>query len=198
MIQRVAPAFAAVAIASLFAGGPSRAGVQGKDTICWLGVGEWQLCMQGAEAYLTERPLPRKRYYARRSFVGWNRDRWTVSAPTIKTDGGKFLSYGLKGREPKVYLTEEKGNHTRWVFEIGERLRPSWKNSDFGYGPAGFTFKAIAAEGDFKGWYLGAEDAPEKGKGKEKEARRKITLVRQEKEAPLFTYAETFYYEGER
>jgi len=175
-----------------FGGGPSQGGFQGKDPVRWLGVGDWQLRGDESEPYLVLRPLPREDRLTERHC-------WAVSAPTIKAEAGKFLAYDLKGREPRVYLTREKGDHARWLFEVGERLRPGpKKKSSFKEGREGFTFKAIAAEGEFKGWYLAAEDAPKTEKDKKPAARKRLTLVRQAEKATLFSYVETNYFEDHK
>src|SRR4051812_36387391 len=157
MLRRVACSLVGVTAAFLAVVGTSSAGVQCKEYVCWLGAGDWQLREEQGEAYLIERPL-------RQRPARGNRHRWLVSAPTIKSErSDRFLAYSLKGREPKVYLSDEKGKHARWLFEIDKRLRPS-RDSDCKNGPVGFTFRVIAAEGEFRDWYLAAEDAPQGGK----------------------------------
>src|SRR5688500_18422863 len=96
----------------------SRAAIQGKDTVCWMGIDGWQLREVDGEPRLVE--------------FGWNkfdwrpkekRHRWYVGAPTITAESGKFLASDPAGREPSVRLTENKGAHTQWVFEIVSRLQ---------------------------------------------------------------------------
>jgi hypothetical protein len=182
MTRRVAWHLLALATAFLTTG-VAEAAVQGRDTVCWLGTGGWQLTEKEGEACLVESRwdrtdrLPRDRRYA-----------WYVSAPTIKGQSGKYLGGDPEGRRPSVRLLADKGATTRWVFEIVSTLQPgrSKEEPKLDEGPSGFTFRVKMAEGRFKGWYLAAED--------EGRAPRRLKLVRDVKEATVFTYIEENLY----
>jgi len=196
MKQRVAWQLLGPVAALLLFAGSFHAAIQGKVSTCWLGAGDWQLREGEKEARLVGFKWNRLDDVPR-----WKRDCWFVSAPTIKSESGKFLSYDLKGREPSVYLTKDKGDHTRWLFEIVERTRPqdaksAGKGSGIKEGADGYTFRVLAAEGRFKNWYLAAEDPPkeEKGRKGKEPARRRLTLVRGKKQATVFEYVETVYF----
>jgi hypothetical protein len=64
-------------------------------------------------------------------------------------------------------------------------------------GPSGFRFRVLVAEGLFKGWYLAAEETAsepkEEGKGKGPAVRR-LKLVRERRDATVFTYIEENYF----
>jgi hypothetical protein len=53
-------------------------------------------------------------------------------------------------------------------------------------GYEGMTFRAMAAEGPHKGWYLATKD---EGKGK-----KSLVLVREKKHAAVFKYVSTYYW----
>jgi hypothetical protein len=194
MRRRAAWKWAWVAAILLVMPGAGGAAIQGKDRVYWLGAGDWQLREVDGEVCLVESRLPRK---------DWSRDDqrhpWSVSAPTIKSAGGKFLSGDPEGRDPSVRLVAEKGPHTRWVFEFVDRLSPGRSEEESGRfkeGPAGFTFRVKLDEGPFKGWYLAAGDAvpaPKEGPGKKPPAKR-LRLVRGAREATVFTYVEENYF----
>jgi len=57
-------------------------------------------------------------------------------------------------------------------------------------GPEGFSFRVQAAEGEFKNWYLAAEEIPKDREG----AKRRLKLVRSKKQATEFEYVQTCYY----
>jgi hypothetical protein len=202
MIRRIAWSLIGP-LALLLVVGSIHGAIQRKISACWLGAGDWHLQEGEKDAHLVElagkaeASSPRRIRWDRVETsrdVKWKHDRWVVSAPTIKSETGKFLSYALKGREPAVYLTKDKGDHTRWVFEIVERVRPERsKSSDRNMkeGSEGFSFRVQAAEGQFKNWYLAAEDAP---KDKKEPVKRRLTLVRSKKQATEFEYVQTCYY----
>jgi hypothetical protein len=207
MRKRVTWRLAGLAAALFLIVGVSRAGIQIRDDVCWLGTegwqhtGGWQLrerdgepCLVEGEGYI--RSGWRHRLFARDRLKPAPH-RWYVSAPTIKAESGKFLAYGRKGREPKVYLAEDKGHHTRWLFEIVKELRPrETKGVDkYKQGPEGFTFRVIAAEGEFKNWYLAAEDPPkeEKERNDREPATRRLKLVRNKGMSTDFEYVSTYY-----
>jgi hypothetical protein len=195
MIRRVAwqPIGSLLALLLLLlAAGSFQAAIQGKTSASWLGTGGWQLREEGKEARLVEFEWNRVDLPAR-----WKRDCWFVSAPTIKSESGQLLAYGLKGREPSVYLSSDKeGDHTRWLFEVVERTCPwdakAGRGSGIKEGPEGFTFRVQAARGEFKSWYLAAEDPPKERKGKGP-VKRHLTLVREKKQATVFEYVKTVY-----
>ena len=176
--------------------GVVHAGIQRDVSARWLGTAGWELRDGGDGAYLAEGvdSTPHQIRWDRIDAAPkWHHHRWAVSAPTIQSDGGKFLSYSLKGRQPSVYLTKDKGDHTRWVFETVERMRPERaKSSDrkMKEGPEGYSFRVQAAEGEFKNWYLAAEEAPKDRRG----AKRRLTLVRSKKQATVFDYVQKCYY----
>jgi hypothetical protein len=200
MRQRVAWQLAGVAVVFLSAAGTSLAAVQGRDRVCWLGTGDWQLCEKDGGVCLVEShwdrsdSLPQNQWYP-----------WYVSAPTIKAASGKFLASDPAGRDPSVSLAGEKGANTRWVFEFVSQLRPGRakgqsKGDSFQEGPSGFTFRVKAAEGPFQDWYLAAEEGgsgPEKRKG-DGPVSRPLKLVPDVKKATAFTYIEENYYVGHK
>jgi hypothetical protein len=169
----------------LLAAGTSQAAVQGRDSVCWLGTGRWQLRQKGGEVYLVECPLPRRDWLPREK-----RHRWHVSAPTIKAESGKLLGYDPKGRDPSVRLVSEKGASSRWVFEVVSRLRPGPAREERGMkeGAAGFTFRVMAAEGPYRHWYLAAE-APSP-----RQTHRRLKLVRHRKNATVFEHVRDNYF----
>jgi hypothetical protein len=183
-----------VVLAAVFLAGAGIAGaaVQGRDRVYWLGTGDWQLCEKGGEVSLVESRwdrsdrLPKDR-----------RHEWSVSAPTIKSESGKFLGSDPDGRNPTVHLVGEKGGNTRWVFEFVTTLSPgrSREETRMKEGPSGFTFRVKLAEGPFKDWYLAAEAPPAQKDRKGKDpATRRLKLVRDVKAATVFTYIEENYF----
>src|SRR5262245_31846013 len=112
-MTRVAWQPVGLAAVLLLSAGTSQAAVQGRDSVCLLGTGDWQLREKGGEAHLVKCRWDRSNWLPREK-----RHRWYVSVPNIKAESGKLLAYGLKGREPSVYLATDKGDHTRWLFEI--------------------------------------------------------------------------------
>jgi len=201
MIRRIAwrqqpiGSLLALLLLLLAAGSFLQAAIQGTTSARWLGTSGWQLQEEGKEARLVEFEWNRVDLPAR-----WKRDCWFVSAPTIKSESGKLLAYGLKGREPSVYLSssDKEGDHTRWLFEVVERTRPrdaksAGKGSGIKEGPEGFTFRVQAARGEFKSWYLAAEDPPKVREG-EGRVKRRLTLVREKKQATVFEYVKTVYH----
>jgi hypothetical protein len=181
-----------VGIAGLFLLVPalSRAAVQGKDGVYWLGTGDWQLRENAGEVHLVQCPLPRDERLAKES-----RCKWIVSVPTIKAaESGNFLASDPDGRNPTVHLVGDKGANTKWVFEIVDRLSPGYSKEErhLKEGPEGFTFRVKLADGPFKDWYLAVE-GPEEGKAKSPLVRR-LKLVRGVKEATVLKYVEVNYF----
>ena len=124
----------------------------------------------------------------------FKRYQWYVSAPTIKSQSGKFLGNDPEGRTPSVCLVKDKGANTRWAFDIVDHISPGRDRSErtFKVGPSGFQFRAKMADGPFKNWYLAAEEPNErKGDGP---VTRRLKLVRDVKEATVFTYIDANYY----
>jgi hypothetical protein len=203
MNQRLAWRLAGLAAVCLSGAGICRASVQARDTVCWLGTGDWQLREKAGEVLLAKCRWDRSARLPKDK-----RHLWYVSAPTIRAESGRFLASDPEGRSPTVRLVDDQGAHTRWVFEFVSHLRPGPAKDAKGLkeGPAGFTFRVKAAEGPFKGWYLAAEDPPaakNAGKGqdagrKEGEGResswRRLRLVRDVREATVFTYIEVNYF----
>jgi hypothetical protein len=193
MKQRTAWQRFALTALLFWSAGISWAAVQGRDPVYWLGTDDWQLREQGGEVYLVQSSwdmsdrLPKV-----------NRHEWRVSTPTITGPSGKFLGSDPEGRTPSVHLVPEKGANTRWVFEFVTNLSPgpSREERRMKEGPAGYRFRARMAEGPFKDWYLAAEEPPceaKERKGNEPAARR-LKLVRNVKEATVFTYIEVNYF----
>jgi hypothetical protein len=174
----------------LLAAGPSEAGIQESQLLGWLGEGNWELRELLGWAYLVKSPdtSPKRTVKVRTS--------WTVSAPSIKTRGGKQLGYAAKGRAPSVRLVSDKsddkradGVSTRWAFEIVSHIRPwSGKVGRAPYtvykGHSGVTFRAMAKEGPYKGWYLATEE--------DVKGRKSLVLVREKKNAAVFRYVEDY------
>jgi hypothetical protein len=80
------------------------------------------------------------------------RYKWYVSAPTIKSQSGKYLAGDLEGRDPTVHLVDEKGADTRWAFEFVSTFHPQF-STEKGVqkeGSSGFAFRVKLAEGRFK------------------------------------------------
>ena len=161
-----------------------------------MGIDGWQLREVDGEPCLVEFQWNRFDWRPKEK-----RHRWYVGAPTIKAESGKFLASDPAGREPFVLLTEKKGGHTQWVFEIVSRLRPDIaknqsKGDRFEEGPSGFTFRVKVAEGPFKNWYLSAPLTPgelveRKGQGP---ASRRLRLERDVKKATVFMYVQDTYF----
>jgi hypothetical protein len=184
--------------ALLLAAGPSEAGVQDVQLLGWLGEGNWELRAVPGRAYLVESPdtSPKRTAKVHTS--------WTVSAPAIKTWawGGKRLGYAAKGRAPSVRLVSDKSDDKRadevstaWAFEIVSHIRP-WRGKVrqsphiVSKGHSGVTFRAMAKEGPFKGWYLATK---EDGKSK-----KSLVLVREKKNATVFRYVEGYSWVKDR
>jgi hypothetical protein len=158
----------------------------------WLGEGSWELRAVLGRAYLVKSAdtSPKR--------AGDVHTTWTVSAPAIKTWswGGKRLGYAAKGRAPSVRLVSDKGDDkrtdgasTRWAFEIVSHIRP-WRGKvshsphTVTKGHSGITFRAVATEGPYKGWYLATKED-----GKDKKS---LVLVREKKKATGFRYVEDY------
>jgi hypothetical protein len=191
MKQRVAWQLVGVAAVLLAGSGASRAAVQVKDRVYWLGISDWQLCPTAGGVYLVA-----SQWHQSDRYRGDKSRQWYVSAPTIKAANGKFLASDPAGRNPTVHLVTKKGANTRWVFELQTRFSPGPAKEEFRStlkeGPSGFTFRVKVAEGPFKGWYLAA-GKPTKRKG-EKTAVRPLKLVRGVKNATVFSYIEANYF----
>ncbi len=189
MKQRTVWQLTALAAVLLGLAGTARAAVQGRSGVYWLGSGDWQLRELDGEACLVPSRLPRS---------GWpppekTGHEWTVSTPTIKSKSGKFLACDPEGRSPSVQLVKEKGANTRWTFDILSNLNPGASREErgrFKEGFNGFRFRVQMAEGPFKGWYLACEE-PQEGK---ETAPRRLKLVRDGRDATVFTYIETNYF----
>ena len=193
MRRRVAWHLLNGAVVLLSVAGISWAGVQGREGVYWLGTGTWQLSETKGGVYLVKSNGERGGGLPRNPACQWH-----VSAPTIKSDSGKFLASDPAGRDPSVTLSTEKGPNTRWVFEFVSRLQPQHEKGErlLMKGPSGFTFRVKAAEGAFQDWYLAAEEPapePENRQG-EMASPRPLKLVRDVKEATLFTYIEENYF----
>jgi hypothetical protein len=105
----------------------------------------------------------------------------------------KFLACDPEGRIPSVQLVKDKGASTRWTFDNLSNLNPGAAREErgrFKEGLEGFRFRIMMAEGPFKGWYLTCEGPPE---GKDT-APRRLKLVRDARDATVFTYIETNYF----
>jgi hypothetical protein len=184
MAQRDTWQLAGVA-ALLLAPGACEASVQVRMTVGWLGTGDWQLRTDEGQVYLVKSP------YKGGGRAGGH--RWAVSNPTIKAPNGTLLGYDAKGRDPSVSLVKAKGGKgasTRWSFETVSAIVPGEskkgeKEFSFKEGPFGMTFRAMAAEGPYKGWYLATKDD---GKGK-----KRLMLVREKKNATAFKYIDVYY-----
>jgi hypothetical protein len=189
MKQRVVWPFG-LAVVFLAGAGISSAGAQKRATVCWLGTGNWQLREREGKVCLVacswqnSAALPEE-----------ERQQWQVSAPTIKSPGGKFLGSDPTGRTPSVGLVKDKGANTRWAFAIVGKVRPGHGNEGVQYkvGPSGFRFRVKMAQGPFEGWYLAAKEAAEPQEG-QRAATRGLRLVRDASDATVFTYIEANYY----
>jgi hypothetical protein len=170
--------------------GTSYAGIQLRSTVCWLGTGNWQLREKEGDVRLVacswqkSAALPEDK-----------RHQWEVSAPTIKSQSGKFLGSDPKGRSLSVYLVKDKGVNTRWAFDIVAEVRPRTLSvmEKFKEGPSGFRFRVKMAEGSFKNWYLAAEEVAAEPQQGQAAATRSLRLVRDAKNATVFTYIEENY-----
>lgn len=176
--------------------GLSRAGVQGRQDVFWVGTEKWQLRTIDGEACLVE-----SQWFRNDRLPKTEAFPWYISTPTITDAKGRFLASDPEGRRPTVQLVERKGANTRWVFLIDTRLRPGrakdegLSNNHLDKGPSGYTFRVKLAEGPFAGWYLAAgEPVTKKNRaGKEVEVR-PLKLVKDVREATDFTYIVTNYY----
>jgi hypothetical protein len=86
----------------------------------------------------------------------------------------KYLTFNLKGKCPKVFLSAKPGPGTQWRLTHGK-------------GAASYTIRA--ANGKFKGWYLNIWTKAEKledRSGKTYHAY-KLTLSKQPKRTPIFS-----------
>jgi hypothetical protein len=181
-----------VAALVLLVAGTALAAVQGRDGVYWLGIEGWQLCAKDGEPCL----VPFKGDWSDRISTDKHR-MWAVSVPTIKCESGKFLGGDPKGLAPSVHLVADKGDNTKWVFEVVNRLAPGpSEERGIKAGHSGFTFRVKLGEGPFKDWYLAAEAPPEVPKGAKDKATgvRHLKLVRSVKEATVFKYVETNYF----
>jgi hypothetical protein len=197
MKQHVWQVFGAAAL--LLTGiGLAQAGVQRREQVYWVGTGAWQLRTFGGEVCLVKSHWFRNdRLPKSESFP------WFISTPTIKDAKGRFLASDPDGRSPSVHLVDKKGANARWAFLIGSHLSPGRatdegrSNSHFKKGPSGFTFRVKQAEGPFAGWYLAAGEPVTKKDTDGKEIKvRPLKLVKDVREATVFTYIETNYYVG--
>lgn len=193
MNQRMAWRLAGLAAVLLAAAGVARAAVQGRDTVCWLGTGNWQLREKAGDVFLAP-----ARWDRSDRMPDKQRSRWYLSAPTIRSESGRFLAADPEGRAANVRLAREKGPHTRWAFEFVSQLRPGAAKDErhLKEGPAGFTFRVKVAEGPLRDWYLAAEGpaaGPEGGRGLGPAVRR-LRLVPDVRKATVFTYIETNYF----
>ena len=193
MNHRVAWQLMGLVAVFLLGPGNSRAAVQGRDAVYWLGTGDWQLCEKKGDVYLVESHWDKSDRLPKDKRHGWH-----VSAPTIKGQSGKCLGSDPEGRNPSVHLVSDKSANTRWAFEFVSTLQPgrSKEERHLKQGPSGCTFRAKMAEGPFKDWYLAAgELTAEQNEPKGTEpASKRLKLVRDVKEATIFTYIEENYY----
>jgi len=178
------------AAAALLAGAAvANAAVQGRERVYWLGIENWELREHEGGVYLVESR------WDKADGPPLNKPpRWHVSAPTIKSESGKFLASDPKGPDLAVRLAADKGAHAEWTFEFITQLRPMSSREGKGMkeGGKGFTFRARMAGGPFRGWYLAAgENATGQG---EVPARRRLRLVPNVKDATAFTYLEEHYW----
>jgi hypothetical protein len=186
----------------LAAVGTSRAGVQERVTVCWLGTGNWQLLEKEGNVYLVECGWQwlAARLEDKRSALAVDEHRkWHVSAPTIKSQSGKFLGSDPEGHTPSVGLVKDKGANTRWAFDIVDHIHPGdAKGEDrrMKAGPSGFRFRVKMDAGRFKNWYLAVEEPRAERQEREGEGgiTRRLKLVRDVKQATVFTYIDENYY----
>ncbi len=192
MRQRLACQLVGLVALLLPAAATSWAAVQGRDRVYWLGTEDWQLCEKAGGACLVKGRRPKEDSLPRD-----DSRRWHVSAPIIQAESGLFLAGDPAGRDPSVCLVRRKGANTRWTFEFVLRLDPGYSKAErrLQEGPSGFTFRLKAAEGPFRNWYLAAGEATaDAGRRTGEAAVRPLKLVRDVKEATVFTYIEENYY----
>jgi hypothetical protein len=179
-----------LAVVLLAGAGTTRAGIQVRATVCWLGTGNWQLREKEGDVYLVA-----CRWQRSAALPEAKRHQWQVSTPTIESQSGKFLASDPKGRTPSVYLVKHKGVNTCWTFDIvaNIRPRPSSESEKCKEGPSGFRFRVKMAKGPFKNWYLAAKEATAEPQESQGAATRSLKLVRDAKDATVFTYVEENY-----
>ena len=125
---------------------------------------------------------------------------WAINAPTIRSPSGdRFLSVDPNGVSDRVRLDRKKGEHSEWNFHIEKRETPKKAGVDYREGDSRYTFRLSVANGPFKGWWVGAEDAAD-GVGKadspatnQPPRRRIVKLFADPKKALLFKYHEASY-----
>lgn len=198
MKQRVMLSFG-LAVVFLTAVGTSRAGVQERVTVCWLGTGNWQLLEKEGKVYLAECGWQglAARLESGLAVAGDEHRKWRVSAPTIKSQSGQFLGSDPEGRTPSVGLVKDKGANTRWAFDIVDHIHPGpakEEDQPMKAGPSGFRFRVKMDDGRFKNWYLAVEEAGAEQQEREGAVTRRLKLVRDAKEATVFTYIDENYY----
>ena len=184
----------------LTAVGTSRAGVQERVTLCWLGTENWQLLENEGKVYLVEcgwQWLAAHLENKRLAVAEDKHRKWRVSAPTIKSQSGKFLGSDPDGRTPSVCLVKDKGANTRWAFHIVDHIHPGEAKGEdqrMKAGPSGFRFRVKMDDGRFKNWYLAVEELGAEQQEREGDVTRRLKLVRDVKEATVFTYIDVNYY----
>jgi len=123
---------------------------------------------------------------------------WKLSAPTVTLENGLLLAVDPKGETTEVRLVKEKGEHTRWTFEIDSKIVPSGEHPGrraLLTGNSGYRFRVRVAEGKYQGWYLAAEKHSDDQKPVDREelVLRNLKLVQDAKSALLLTYIDTHY-----
>ncbi len=199
MKQRVMGPFGLIVVL-LTAVGTSRAGVQERVTVCWLGTGNWQLLEKEGKVHLVEcgwQGLAARIENRRLAVAEYDHRKWHVSAPTIKSQSGQFLGSDPEGRIPSVGLVKDKGANTRWAFDIVDHIHPGEANGEdsrMKAGPSGFRFRVKMDDGRFKNWYLAVQEVGAEQQEREGAVTRGLKLVRDVKEATIFTYIDENYY----
>jgi hypothetical protein len=126
---------------------------------------------------------------------------WKVSAPTVRTWRGEFLSADPEEKSPSVLLVAEKQGYAEWSFEIVEELRPKRYNRDgLVEGEGGVRFRLQATIGKYKGWYVALEPQAESTESTDKKTLqvRSLRLVPNQKDASILTFVETKYEVGHK
>ena len=178
-----------VVVGSICVAATSVASVQVKRRINRISTGPWVLTNESGAPGLTQK-LEGKSNEKNRV--------WLVSAPTIQTADGKYLSGDPAGKEPSVSMVDKKSDFTEWEFELGTVLSPKEydepRQGTFRTGDSGFEFRIKLANGPYKDWYVSVADLTEEQSKNPREVElRPLILTKDVRNATRFTYVEISY-----
>ena len=130
-----------------------QASIQLHHSVNRITYGTWELTYSGQEAGMT---------FIRDVSKEQRGGMWTISAPTIQTHAGKYLSGDPNGKQPVVVMTDKKSEFTVWGFEILGRHTPH--GVDYKDGNTGYDFRITLANGPYKDWFVGMSELTEEQK----------------------------------